>query len=72
MEGGLNQPRIDLKLQPTIICESCGGKFFKEVTQLKKVSAELTGTSEATLVPFPTYRCDDCGHVNEEFYLFLD
>ena len=72
MEGGLNQPRIDLKKQPTVVCEKCGGKFFKEVTQLKKVSGELTGSSEDTLVPFPTYRCDDCGHVNEEFYLFLD
>jgi predicted nucleic acid-binding Zn ribbon protein len=68
----LNQPRIDLKEQPTIVCELCSGKYFKEITLLKKVSSELTGASEDTLVPFPTYRCDDCGHVNDEFQLFLD
>jgi uncharacterized Zn finger protein len=65
-----NQPRIDLKEQPTVVCEKCGGQYFKEVTLIKKVSRELTGTDEDTIVPFPTYRCDDCGHVNVEFALF--
>jgi len=40
------------------------------VVLIKKVPALLTGNSEDTLVPFPTYRCDDCGHVNEDFDLF--
>ena len=30
----------------------------------------MTGSKDDTLVPFPTYRCDDCGHVNEDFRLF--
>ena len=30
----------------------------------------MTGSSEDTLVPFPTYKCSDCGHVNVEFELF--
>jgi predicted nucleic acid-binding Zn ribbon protein len=30
----------------------------------------MTGSKEDTLVPFPTYRCDDCGHVNLDFALF--
>ena len=45
-------------------------KGFKEVIILKKVSKLVTGSSEDTLVPFPTYMCDGCGHVNEEFKLF--
>lgn len=64
------RPKIDLKQQPTVTCSKCGGKFFKEVVLIKKVPALLTGNSEDTLVPFPTYRCDDCGHVDEEFDLF--
>ena len=70
MSDEIIQPRINLKEQPTIVCGDCGGMFFKEVTMLKKVSKILTGASEDTIVPFPTYICNKCGHVNEEFRLF--
>ena len=39
---------------------------------LKKVSKLLTGNSDDTLVPFPTYMCENCMHVNDEFQLFED
>jgi uncharacterized Zn finger protein len=65
-----NLPRIDLKEQPTLVCEVCDSKYFKEVVLVKKVSKLLTGSMEDTIVPFPTYRCDDCGHVNKDFELF--
>lgn len=70
MSDEIIQPRINLKEQPTIVCGDCGDMFFKEVTMLKKVSKILTGASEDTIVPFPTYICNKCGHVNEEFQLF--
>lgn len=66
----LIRPKIDLKQQPTVVCEKCESKFFKEVTLIKKVSKILTGSSEDTIVPFPTYMCNECGHVNEEFQIF--
>ena len=66
----LLKPKIDLKQQPTLVCEECDSIYFKEVTMIKKVNKLLTGSSEDTIVPFPTYRCDDCGHVNSEFALF--
>mgnify|MGYP000542379667 FL=1 len=66
----LLQPKIDLKKQPTLVCEECDSIYFKEVVILKKVSKLITGSSEDTLVPFPTYMCDGCGHVNEEFKIF--
>jgi uncharacterized Zn finger protein len=64
------EPKIDLKEQPTIVCEKCESLFFEEVTMIKKVSRLFTGSSQDTIVPFPTYRCADCGHVNDEFKLF--
>ena len=64
------KPKIDLKQQPTVECEKCKSTFFKEVTMIKKVSKILTGSGEDTLVPFPTYMCESCGHVNKEFELF--
>jgi uncharacterized Zn finger protein len=66
----LLKPKIDLKEQETVKCEICDGIFFKEVVIIKKVPKLLTGSSNDTLVPFPTYRCDDCGYVNNDFRLF--
>ena len=64
------KPKIDLRQQQTVKCEKCESLFFEEVTMIKKVSKLLTGSSEDTIVPFPTYRCADCHHVNEEFKIF--
>ena len=72
MSDDIIQPRINLKKQPTIVCGDCGGMYFKEVTMLKKVPKLLTGSHEDTIVPFPTYMCNECGHVNKDFELFID
>jgi hypothetical protein len=72
MSDDIIRPTINLKEQPTIKCEKCESKFFKEVTMLKKVPKLLTGSHEDTIVPFPTYMCNDCGHVNADFELFID
>jgi predicted nucleic acid-binding Zn ribbon protein len=72
MSDDIIRPKIDLRQQPTVKCEKCGSKFFKEITMLKKVPKLLTGSHEDTLVPFPTYMCNECNHVNEDFELFID
>jgi hypothetical protein len=64
------KPKIDLKKQPTVVCEKCDSIYFKEVVLIKIVSKLMTGSSEDTIVPFPSYRCDDCGYVNDDFKLF--
>ena len=66
----LFKPKIDLKQQPTDECEKCTSKYFKEVVLIKKVPKLMTGASEDTIVPFPTYMCIECGHVNVDFDLF--
>jgi uncharacterized Zn finger protein len=68
----LTKTKINLKEQPTISCESCGNIYFKEVVLIKKVYNIMTGSSDDVIVPFPTYMCEKCGHVNEEFRLFDD
>ena len=62
--------KVDLREQPSVKGEKCESLFFEEVTMIKKVSKLLTGSGEDTIVPFPTYRCADCHHVNEEFKIF--
>jgi uncharacterized Zn finger protein len=66
----LQRPKINLRDCPTIKCESCGSIYFREVIYLKKVSKIMTGDSEDTTVPFPIYKCDDCGHINQGFNPF--
>jgi len=68
----LSKPKvnIDLKEQPSVVCEKCEGVYFREVTMIKKVSKLLTGSGQDTIVPFPTYMCNSCNHVNEDFQLF--
>jgi len=72
MSDDIIRPKIDLRAQTTIKCEKCESKFFKEVTMIKKVPKLLTGSHEDTIVPFPTYMCNECGHVNYDFELFID
>jgi uncharacterized Zn finger protein len=64
------KPKINLREQETIQCTECKSKYFKEVVLLKKVPKLLTGSHEDTIGPFPTYMCNNCGFVNEEFELF--
>ena len=66
----LLKPQIDLRKQPTVECEKCDSQYFQEVVMVKKVNKLLTGSQEDTIVPFPTYRCADCGHVNDDFRIF--
>ena len=66
----LEKPKINLRDCETIKCEKCEGIYFREVIYVKKVSKLLTGSPEDTTVPFPIYKCDDCGHINEGFNPF--
>ena len=66
------KPKIELSKMDPIACEKCGCKLFQEVSMLKKVPALLTGSPQDTIVPFPTYACKDCGHVNQELDPFFE
>jgi hypothetical protein len=43
--GGLDKPKIDLKKQPTVVCEECENNTFREVVLIKKVPKLMTGSS---------------------------
>ena len=66
------RPKIELNQLEAIQCEKCECKLFNEVSMLKKIPALMTGSPQDTIVPFPTYSCKDCGHVNEELNPFFD
>ena len=61
---GLNIAPQDMK---DITCDNCGSKYFRAVHAFKRISALMSPTGKEQIVPVPTYRCDDCGYINEEF-----
>ena len=44
-----------------------GGKVFRQVQMFKRLSALVSPSGKEQLVPVPVFRCDDCGHINDEF-----
>jgi uncharacterized Zn finger protein len=58
------RPKVNLRECPTVKCDKCDSVYFREVIYLKFVS-RLQGAPEDTTVPFPVYKCDECGHINK-------
>jgi uncharacterized Zn finger protein len=67
----VQQPRVNLKECETIKCDNCQGIYFREVIYIKRVSRfMIPNATEDQTVPFPIYKCDSCGHINESFNPF--
>ena len=62
---------VGLKLEDMtdIVCENCGCRYFNQVHAFKRVSALLSPTGKEQIMPVPSFRCSDCGHINEEFII---
>jgi DNA-directed RNA polymerase subunit RPC12/RpoP len=61
------KPRLKPEDLNDIRCENCGGKYFRQVNAFKRISAIMSPTGKEQIVPVPSFRCDDCGHINKEF-----
>jgi len=68
---GQAPPEANINIKPedldNIVCESCEGRFFRQIHAFKRLSALISPTGKEQIVPVPSFRCDDCGHINEEF-----
>ena len=42
-------------------------QIFRQASMFKRLSALVSPTGKQQIVPIPVFRCDDCGHVPEEF-----
>jgi len=70
MDG--NKPpsaKINIKMEDLkdIVCKNCECKYFRPVHAFKRLSALISPTGKEQIVPVPVYRCDECGHINDEF-----
>ena len=64
-------PNAQVNIKPEdlkdIACENCGCKYFRQVSAFKRISALVSPRGKEQIVPVPTFRCDECGFINEEF-----
>ena len=67
MDGESPGLQIDPSMLKDICCDQCGGRYFRQVNAFKRISALVSPTGKEQIIPVPTYRCDDCGYINEEF-----
>jgi hypothetical protein len=67
-------PMMNIPLSKTtpVVCESCGNDTFKQVIYVRKVSKFLIGSPEDIIKPVPTFACDKCNFVNEDFKLSIN
>ena len=72
-EGQQPQVQLDVMKDTTIIkCENkivdngvefeCGGTAFDRAIELRKLSALVSPTGKAGVIPVPYYYCIKCGH----------
>jgi len=61
------QMQIDLNDLTDFVCAECESKYFRSVTLFKRLSPLVSPSGKEQLVPIPSFRCDECGHVNEQF-----
>jgi len=63
------QPQVNLKAEDMtdVLCAKCGNQTFVPVFLFKKISAVLSPTGQESMIPLQVFKCDDCGHINDEF-----
>ena len=66
---GMMQEQIDITKTSAIKCEKCESEYFQEVYVIRKVSKLIAMTDQDVVAPMNTFRCADCGHINDEFKL---
>jgi len=59
--------KLDINDLVDIVCAECGSKVFRQVQMFKRLSALVSPTGKEQIVPVPTFRCDECGFINDEF-----
>jgi len=65
--GQQQQVAIKLEDLTDVTCSECGHQVFTQVYLFKKISAILSPNGQESMIPLPTYKCDNCGHIDKVF-----
>lgn len=61
------QLNVDLSQATDVTCKNCGNYTFQDVHLIKHLSALVSPTGKPTFLPIPTFACNACGFVPDEF-----
>ena len=69
MNQGNQQAQVNINPDDLedVVCEKCGGQIFTPAFLFKKISAVLSPNGKASMIPLNVFKCDHCGHINEDF-----
>lgn len=62
ISDGMGQPQFDIRQTTAVVC-SCGNPTFTHGVFLREISALLSPTGKAGIIPIPTFTCNACGNV---------
>jgi hypothetical protein len=48
-------------------CTGCGNHTFEQIHFMRRLSPIVSPTGKAAMIPLPTYACNACGRVPDEF-----
>lgn len=63
--------QIDINKTEGIRCV-CGNETFTQIIFLRKISALLSPTGKAELIPMPAYKCERCKNIADIQQLLTD
>ena len=63
------QPQMNIDFSQTTaeVCEKCENDTFTQAYKMRKLSALLSPTGEASMIPIQVFACAKCGHINAGF-----
>lgn len=67
MSNQTPEVNVDLSNADDVVCERCGNYTFEQVALMKKVSALVSPTGRAGVIPIPVFACSACGNINAGF-----
>ena len=67
MSDKIQQIPINIEDTTPVECDSCKNQTFVDVVLLRRVSAIMSPTGKAALIPIQAMACNACGHINAEF-----
>ena len=66
-QGPSAKVNVDLSKAADLECSNCGCKVFEAAFMFKKISALVSPTGQETLVPVQTFKCSECGNIEDMF-----
>ena len=60
-------PQMDIKQTQPVKCDACQSQAFQDAMLLRNVSAILSPSGKAGILPIPVFACIACGHINQQF-----